>query len=66
MSPSKPSGYMKKFINNVGLMVTSEIGNRTISQAVGSHALNIHIANVANFKTQLVKKRYLQKHPEEY
>jgi hypothetical protein len=56
MSPSKPSGYMKKFINNAGLMVTSEIGNRTISQAVGSHALNIHIANVANFKNPAVKK----------
>lgn len=56
MSPSKPSGYMKKFINNAGLMVTSEVGNRTISQAVGSHALNIHIANLSNYKLPSTKK----------
>ena len=56
LSPSKPSGFMKKFINNAGLMVTSEIGNRTIAQAVGAHALNIHIANLANWKVPSTKK----------
>ena len=56
LSPSRPSGFMKRFINNAGLMVTSEIGNRTISQAVGSHALDIHIANLANWKHPSTRK----------
>ena len=45
------SGFMKRFLPNIGLMRTTEIMNRVISSTVGPFALDIHVANIAGIKT---------------
>ena len=54
-----PSGFMKKWLPNLGLMRTTEIMNRTIASAMGKHALQIHVANLAG--TKLPSTRGLSK-----
>ena len=41
------SGFVKRWLPNLGLMRTTEFFNRVTSQAVGPFALDTHIANMA-------------------
>ena len=50
-----PSGWVKKYLPNLGLMRTTEIMNRTIASALGKHALDIHVANMAGIKVPSTK-----------
>ena len=47
LETSAMSGWMKRWLPNLGLMRTTEILNRTVSQAIGPFAMDIHIANMA-------------------
>ena len=47
LETSAMSGWMKRWLPNLGLMRTTEILNRTVSSAIGPFALEIHIANMA-------------------
>ena len=44
------SGFMKRWLPNLGLMRTTEILNRTIAQSIGPYSTEIHIANMAGSK----------------
>ena len=44
---SPMSGFMRKWLPNLGLMRTTEILNRTVSQSIGPFSAQIHIANMA-------------------
>ena len=50
-----PSGFMKRWLPNLGLMRTTEIMNRTVASALGKHALQIHVANLAGIKLPSTK-----------
>jgi hypothetical protein len=45
-----PSGWMKKYLPDLGGMRTTEIFNRTMSNAIGRVALDTHIDNLAGIK----------------
>jgi len=41
------SGFMRRWLPNLGLMRTTEILNRTVSQSIGPFSAQIHIANMS-------------------
>tara|TARA_R110002050_G_scaffold66303_4_gene143190 strand:+ start:2 stop:3019 length:3018 start_codon:yes stop_codon:yes gene_type:complete len=52
---SPMSGFMKRYLPNLGLMRTTEILNRTIASSIGPVALNNHIANISMIKNPATK-----------
>jgi hypothetical protein len=47
LTTSPMSGFMKRWLPNLGLMRTTEILNRTVAQSIGPYSAEIHIANMA-------------------
>ena len=47
LNVSPMSGFMRKWLPNLGLMRTTEILNRTVAQSIGPFSAQIHIANMA-------------------
>ena len=49
------SGFIKRWLPNLGLMRTTEILNRTIASSIGPYSAQIHIANMAMKKNPATK-----------
>ena len=55
LTTSPLSGFMKRWLPNLGLMRTTEILNRTVAQSIGPFSAEIHIANMAMKKNPATK-----------